>query len=95
MGDVVVRPEGADGLTGSTRTIPDSLVRKLEKVEGVARVDGNVTSSSVMIIGADGKALGGLGAPGLAGTGPTPPPGTAWPGWRSSPAGSPRDRGRS
>ncbi|WP_185994680.1 ABC transporter permease [Nocardioides campestrisoli] len=75
VGDVVVRPEGADGLTGTTRTIPASLVRKLEKVDGVARVDGNVTSSSVMIIGADGKALGGLGAPGLAGN------------WTGAPAG--------
>lgn len=68
VGDVVVSPTGeSTSGTGSTRTIPGPLVRELEKVEGVARVDGNITDASVMVIGKDGKALGGLGAPGLAG----------------------------
>ncbi|WP_110182982.1 ABC transporter permease [Nocardioides solisilvae] len=67
VGDVVVGPAGEGGAGGSTRTVPASLVRKLERVEGAARADGNVNDASVMVLDKNGKALGGLGAPGLAG----------------------------
>jgi len=67
VGDVIVRPEGGTSDDGSptTRTMPASLVDELAEVEGAARADGNVTSFSVFVVDADGKVVGGQGAPGL------------------------------
>jgi putative ABC transport system permease protein len=65
VGDVVVRPQGSTTLNGdpSTRTVPSSLVQRLEGTPGAARVDGNVQSLGVYVIGTDHKVVGGLGAP--------------------------------
>jgi putative ABC transport system permease protein len=68
FGDVVVRPTGAvgDQATQSAKTVPASLLRNLATVDGAARVDGNVTSVGVFVIGKDGKVIGATGAPGIA-----------------------------
>jgi Predicted ABC-type transport system involved in lysophospholipase L1 biosynthesis, permease component len=68
FGDVVVRPAGAvnDENTQSAKTLPASLVTDLVKVDGAARVDGNVTSVGVFVIGKNGKVIGAQGAPGIA-----------------------------
>jgi putative ABC transport system permease protein len=65
VGDVVVRPQGSATLNGdpSTRTVPQSLVTRLEQVPGAARVDGNVQAIGVFVVGKDHKVVGGLGAP--------------------------------
>ncbi len=65
VGDVVVRPAGSTTLNGdpSTRTVPASLVTKLESVPGAARVDGNVQAIGVFVVGKNNKVVGGLGAP--------------------------------
>ncbi len=65
VGDVVVRPQGSATLNGdpSTRTVPESLVKKLAQVPGAARADGNVQAVGVFVVGPDRKVLGGLGAP--------------------------------
>ena len=69
VGEVVVRPEGSQTSTGtpSARTLPADLVRDLEDVDGVARVDGNVNAFGVYVVGDDGKVVGGLGPPALGG----------------------------
>jgi putative ABC transport system permease protein len=69
VGDVVVRPVGGATANGepSDITIPGSLVGKLEKVDGAARVDGNVTSVAVYVVGKDGKVVSGGGAPAFGG----------------------------
>ena len=70
--DVTVRPAGADaaadgGFTaGDARAVPAGLVRTLEQVPGVARVDGNVVDQGTFVVGKDGKVVGGQGAPGIA-----------------------------
>ena len=65
VGDVVVRPAGSTTLNGdpSTRTVPASLVTRLESVPGAARVDGNVQALGVFVVGTNHKVVGGLGAP--------------------------------
>jgi putative ABC transport system permease protein len=65
VGDVVVRPQGSTTLNGdpSTRTVPASLVQRLEGTPGAARVDGNVQALGVYVVGTDDKVVGGLGAP--------------------------------
>ena len=65
VGDVVVRPQGSITLNGdpSTRTVPASLVQRLEGMPGAARVDGNVQALGVYVVGKDNKVVGGLGAP--------------------------------
>jgi putative ABC transport system permease protein len=65
VGDVVVEPAGAqtEGGNPSARTIPASLVDELEQVDGVARVDGNVSAVGVYVKDVDGKLVGGLGPP--------------------------------
>src|ERR1700750_3219483 len=57
VGDVVVRPQGSATLNGdpSTRTVPESLVRRLAQVPGAARADGNVYALGVYVIGTNGK----------------------------------------
>ncbi|MEO8518629.1 MAG: FtsX-like permease family protein [Dermatophilaceae bacterium] len=67
VGDVVVRPVGAvnEDNTQSAKTLPASLVADLASVDGAARVDGNVSSSGVFVIGKNGKVIGGQGAPGI------------------------------
>ena len=62
---MVVRPAGSTTLNGdpSTRTVPASLVRRLEGTPGAARVDGNVQALGVFVVGTDHKVVGGLGAP--------------------------------
>jgi len=67
VGDVVVRPVGAVSAdnTQSSRTLPASLLTDLAKVDGAARVDGNLSSSGVFVIGKNGKVIGGQGAPGI------------------------------
>src|SRR5690348_7940949 len=65
VGDVVVRPAGSTTLNGdpSTRTVPASLVQRLEGTPGAARVDGNVQALGVFVVGTNHKVVGGLGAP--------------------------------
>jgi putative ABC transport system permease protein len=76
VGDVVVRPAGAEGVgPTSTVTLPAALVTDLEQVEGAARVDGIVASENVFVIGENGKVIGGSGPPGLAGNYTTAPAG--------------------
>lgn len=67
VGDVVVRPEGAQVASGSqgSATIPASVVADLADVEGAARADGNVGFPGAFVIGPDGKIIGGQGAPAL------------------------------
>ena len=68
VGDVVVRPVGAvsSDNTRSAKVLPADLVTDLATVEGAARVDGNVSSVGVFVIGKDGKVIGATGAPGIA-----------------------------
>jgi putative ABC transport system permease protein len=67
VGDVVVRPLGSQtaGGTPSAQTVPASLVDRLEQVDGVARVDGNVNAFGVYVVGEDDKVIGGLGPPAI------------------------------
>jgi putative ABC transport system permease protein len=69
VGDVVVRPEGGPAGDGapSTITLTADLEQSLAQVEGAARVDGNVEALGVFVIDEDGKPIGGLGPPALAG----------------------------
>ncbi len=66
--DVVVRDKAGVGEFGTPtdKTVPASLVAELAQLPGVARADGNVSNQATFVIGADGKAIGGQGAPGLA-----------------------------
>ncbi len=76
VGDVVVRPADTDAATEpTTRTVDAELVRALGEVEGAARVDGNVTSFGVYVVGKDGKLIGGNGPPSIGGN------------WTDAPAG--------
>lgn len=67
VGDVVVQPEGGQTALDdfSTLTVPADLVRRLEGVEGAARVDGNVDALNVVVLDTDGKVVGGFGPPAL------------------------------
>ncbi|HXH78923.1 ABC transporter permease [Nocardioides sp.] len=64
VGDVVVRPTDSNAANEpSTRTVDPGLVEAFGDVKGVARVDGNVRSAGVYVIGKDGKLIGGNGPP--------------------------------
>ena len=67
VGDVVVRPEGAETVDGSpsARTVDADLVDRLAELPGAARADGNVEAWSVYVVDEDGKALGGFGPPSI------------------------------
>lgn len=68
VGDVVVRPTTTSGMfdgTGSSRTVPGSLVEQLASTSGAARADGNISDESTFVISTAGKLIGGQGAPGL------------------------------
>ncbi len=77
VGDVVVRPEGAGDLRNgpSTRTVPASVLKDLQDLEGAARVDGNVTDRGVFVVDRKSKVVGGQGPPGIGGN------------WSDAPAG--------
>lgn len=78
VGDVVVQPEGAaamDGTTTTTVSLPADLVDRLSRVDGASRADGNVVGGGVFVIDDNGKPIGGQGAPALAGN------------WTDAPAG--------
>ena len=73
-GDVIVRPEGALGLStlvgsnavnNDTRTVPASMVEELAALEGARRVDGVVENRSVFVVGSDGRVVSSGGAPGI------------------------------
>lgn len=67
VGDVVVRPVGADDMQQqSSKTLPGSLVKELEGTKGAARVDGNVVNYGTFVVSKKGKLIGGNGAPGIA-----------------------------
>lgn len=68
VGDVMIRPAGqkANDSFSQTRTIPASIVNQVKGVDGVARVEGDVTSYSTFVVGKNGKIIGGQGAPGIA-----------------------------
>ncbi|SDC01623.1 ABC transporter permease [Nocardioides lianchengensis] len=67
VGDVVVRPEGAVNPMGdlSTLTVPAEVAADLERVDGAARVDGNVNATNVVVLDEDDKVVGGFGPPSL------------------------------
>jgi putative ABC transport system permease protein len=66
VGDVVVQPEGSSvGGGSSTRAVPADLVERLADVPGAARVDGQIGTGGVYVIGSDGKPIGGFGPPSL------------------------------
>jgi putative ABC transport system permease protein len=67
VGDVVVRDKAgvSEFGTPTDKTVPASLVDELSALPGVARADGNISNQSTFVIGADGKVVGGQGAPGL------------------------------
>lgn len=76
VGDVVVRPVGTDAASEpTTRTVDATLVDELERVDGAARVDGNVAAFGVYVVGKDGKLIGGNGPPSIGGN------------WTEAPAG--------
>ncbi|HMG30590.1 MAG TPA: ABC transporter permease, partial [Jiangellaceae bacterium] len=73
-GDVIVRPEGALGLStlvgsnavnNDTRTVPASMVEELAALKGARRVDGVVENRSVFVVGSDGRVVSSGGAPGI------------------------------
>lgn len=70
--DVNIEPAAAFevGLTGTggssaTESVPQSVVDRVEDVEGVAEVGGYVQAEGVYVLGKDGKVLDTGGAPGL------------------------------
>ncbi|MFI6288438.1 ABC transporter permease [Streptomyces sp. NPDC051018] len=71
--DVTLSPKSAGSeeetqKTGKPETLPASLVRKIESVEGVEFVEGVAASSSVTVVNADNKNMGSTtGAPTIAG----------------------------
>ncbi|WP_239022115.1 ABC transporter permease [Nocardioides yefusunii] len=68
VGDVVVEPDLTAhanekrnaAAARKDRTLPGSLVRDLERVEGAARADGNVLDAAY-VVDVNGKVMGGLG----------------------------------
>ncbi|MGZ6753108.1 MAG: ABC transporter permease [Nocardioides sp.] len=68
VGDVVVRPVGSaqagDG-TPSTQTVPASLVDRLERLPGAARVDGKVQALGVFVVDKHDKVVSGFGPPAI------------------------------
>ncbi len=71
VGDVVVQPVAGDlpgGGFDTTATVPGSLLDTLSAVPGAARVDGQIGTDGVYVVGKDdGKPLGGFGPPSLGG----------------------------
>jgi putative ABC transport system permease protein len=69
VGDVNVNRVGGVTADGSPtdKAVPASVVDQLSRVDGAARADGNVSAVGVYVVGANGKLVGGLGAPALAG----------------------------
>ena len=67
VGDVVVRPAGAEDNenAATTLTMPAGLVDKLAEVPGAARADGNVVTFGLFVVGKNNRVVGGQGAPGL------------------------------
>lgn len=66
--DVTVRPTSeTDNPFGAVdaRTIPASVVERLNEVSGAARADGSVQGQSLYVLDSDGKIVGGQGAPTL------------------------------
>ncbi|NHN54635.1 FtsX-like permease family protein [Calidifontibacter sp. DB0510] len=68
VGDVMVRPQGAQASTraGTTATVPVSLVARVKQVPGVRDAVGEARSPTVYVLDKRGKPLGGQGAPGFA-----------------------------
>ncbi|MGE9809285.1 MULTISPECIES: ABC transporter permease [unclassified Janibacter] len=68
VSDVVVRPEGGigDDFTQSNRMIDAAVLDEVAAVDGVASAEGSIVNFGTFVIGADGKVVGGQGAPGLA-----------------------------
>lgn len=68
--DVTVRLAGASesdqGFSVDARTVPADLVDDVAAMPGAARADGNVEGLNLFIVDADGKLVGGVGAPTLA-----------------------------
>ncbi len=66
--DVEVAPKGANDFDSmqDTRTIPASVVDKINALPEVDRANGVAQMQGVYIIGADGKLVGGNGPPGFA-----------------------------
>jgi putative ABC transport system permease protein len=68
--DIVVRPVLGEGdqfqfTGGDARTLPSAMVDDLADIDGVDRADGVVSSQSVFVINAEGRLVGGTGAPGI------------------------------
>ncbi|HSE10297.1 MAG TPA: FtsX-like permease family protein [Nocardioidaceae bacterium] len=65
--DVEVAPEGANDFDSvqDIRTIPDSVVTDLERLDEAAEVNAYNALQSLYVIGKDGKVVGGNGPPGL------------------------------
>ena len=63
--DVVIEPKESFDATvmGELETMPASLVRKIQRVDGVAAVEGTVTTLGQIVI--DGEPVSTFGAPGL------------------------------
>lgn len=72
MADAQVRLTGLDPTSLSAavnidqRTLPSSLVPTLAEAPGVARADGSVYGQGMFVVKANGKLLGGTGAPTMA-----------------------------
>ncbi|NUR07864.1 MAG: FtsX-like permease family protein [Nocardioidaceae bacterium] len=66
--DVEVAYRGANDFDSQqdVRTIPASVVHRLERLPQAAAVHGNLQQQSVYVVGHDGKVVGGGGPPGLA-----------------------------
>ena len=66
--DVEIAYQGANDFDSQqdVRTLPASLLDKLETLPGAAAVHGNLQQQSVYVIGDKGKVVGGGGPPGLA-----------------------------
>ncbi len=66
--EVEVAPEGSNDFSAvqDTRTVPASLVDKVEELPEVQEAYPFLSQQSVFVIGADGKVVGGNGPPGLA-----------------------------
>jgi putative ABC transport system permease protein len=68
-GDVIIRPAGTDpnssGQILDTRFIPGSVLDRAASVDGVARLDRNITIPQVFVVSKAGKVIGGQGPPSL------------------------------
>jgi putative ABC transport system permease protein len=57
--------DSAEGETVEPPTMPETLLRKIQRLPGVALAAGSVTSDSLKLIGKDGKVISTGGAPSL------------------------------